>query len=81
MGIKAYRPTTPSLRFTELSDFAEITADKPLKKLTRRLKSTGGRNNIGRMTARHSGGGHKRKYRVIDFKRDKDGMPARVATI
>lgn len=81
MGTKDYKPRTPSLRFTELSDFSEITVDKPLKKLTKKLKSTGGRNNKGRMTSRHRGGGHKRKYRLIDFKRDKEGVPAKVATI
>ena len=81
MGIRNYRPVTPSLRFTELSDFSELTESKPLKKLTGRLKNSGGRNNLGRMTSRHRGGGHKRKYRLIDFKRDKDGVPARVATI
>ncbi len=81
MGIKEYRPTTPSMRFTELSDFTEVTAHKSLKKLTKRLKQSGGRNNRGRMTVRHRGGGHKRKYRLVDFKRDKEDVPARVATI
>lgn len=81
MGIKAYKPTTASMRFTELSDFSEITAEKSLKGLTRSKKSSGGRNNKGRITCRHRGGGHKRKFRAIDFKRDKDGVPAKVATI
>ena len=81
MGIKAYKSTTPSMRTTQLSDFSEITASKPEKSLTRSKKSTGGRNNKGRITSRHRGGGHKRKFRIVDFKRDKDGVPAKVATI
>ena len=81
MGIKAYKSTTPSMRTTQLSDFSEITASRPEKTLTRSKKSTGGRNNKGRITCRHRGGGHKRKFRIIDFKRDKDGVPAKVATI
>jgi large subunit ribosomal protein L2 len=81
MGIKAYKSTTPSMRTTQLSDFSEITASRPEKGLTRSKKSTGGRNNKGRITCRHRGGGHKRKFRIIDFKRDKDGVPAKVATI
>jgi large subunit ribosomal protein L2 len=81
MGIKKYRPTTPSLRFTELLTFEEITTDKPEKSLLAPSRSTGGRNKTGRMTTRHVGGGHKQRYRIIDFKRDKFGVPGKVATI
>jgi len=69
MALKTFRPLTPTARFKALPDFAEITKDKPEKSLTETLKKSGGRNNNGRMTMRHRGGGHKRKYRVIDFKR------------
>ncbi|MDP7033694.1 MAG: 50S ribosomal protein L2 [Planctomycetota bacterium] len=81
MGIKKYKPTSPGRRFMTVSDFAEITKTKPEKSLTVPLKKTGGRNNRGRITCRHKGGGHKRKYRLIDFKRRKDGVPAKVASI
>ena len=81
MGVKSFKPTSPSRRFMSISDFAEVTTDKPEKSLLQQLKEKGGRNAEGRITARHKGGGHKRKYRVIDFKRDKDGIPARVAEI
>ncbi len=81
MGVKSFKPTSPSRRFMSISDFAEVTTDKPEKSLLEPLKEKGGRNAEGRITARHKGGGHKRKYRVIDFKRDKDGIPARVAEI
>lgn len=81
MGIKKYNPTSPGRRFQTCSDFQEITATEPEKSLLRPLKKTGGRNSYGRITSRHIGGGHKRKYRVIDFKRDKDDIPAKVATI
>jgi large subunit ribosomal protein L2 len=81
MGIKKYKPTSPGRRFATVSDFAEITTDKPEKSLTRPLTKSGGRNSYGRKTSRHRGGGAKRKYRVIDFKRDKYGIPARVAEI
>ncbi|MEW6107992.1 MAG: 50S ribosomal protein L2 [Nitrospirota bacterium] len=81
MGIKKYNPTSPGKRFRSVMDFAEVTADKPLKSLVSRLKKTGGRNNLGRVTAWHIGGGNKRKYRDIDFKRNKTGIPAVVATI
>jgi len=81
MAVKKYKPVTPGRRGMTVSTFEEITADRPEKSLVRPLKSSGGRNNVGRMTARHRGGGHKRQYRVIDFKRDKDGVPAKVATI
>jgi large subunit ribosomal protein L2 len=81
MGIRKYKPTSPGRRHGSVLDFAEITTTTPEKSLLRPLKKTGGRNNLGRITARHRGGGHKRRYRVIDFKRNKDGIPARVATI
>lgn len=83
MGIRKYKPTSPGRRGATVSDFAEITDRKkrPEKSLTKPKKKTGGRNNQGKITARHRGGGHKRKYRVIDFKRDKDGIPAKVAYI
>jgi large subunit ribosomal protein L2 len=81
MGLKTFRPLTPSLRWTALPDYAEITKSKPEKKLTRAKRKTGGRNAHGRMTARGLGGGHKQRYRIIDFKRDKVGMPATVEAI
>jgi len=81
MGIKQYKPTSPGRRFQSVSDFKELTATTPEKSLTRPLSKKAGRNNNGRITTRHQGGGHKRKYRVIDFKRVKDGVPAKVATI
>jgi len=81
MAIKSYSPTSPGRRFQTYSSFEEITCKKPQKKLLKSLKKTGGRNAHGRMTSRHRGGGHKRLYRLIDFKRDKDGIPAMVATI
>ena len=81
MGLKTFRPLTPASRFKELPDFAEITKDKPEKKLTTPLKKSGGRNNNGRMTMRHRGGGHKRKYRIIDFKRSKRDVVAEVLSI
>ncbi len=79
--MKKYKPTTPGRRFMTGSDFGEITTDRPQKSLLLPLKKGGGRNNRGRVTARHRGGGHKRRYRVIDFKRDKLDIPARVASI
>lgn len=81
MGIRKYKPTTPSARWTALSDFKELTADKPYKPLLRPLKKTGGRNVYGRITVRHQGGGHKRMYRLIDFKRDRIDELAKVLTI
>ncbi len=81
MAIKKYKPTTNGRRGMSVSDFAEITTDQPEKSLLAPIHRKGGRNNQGRLTVRHHGGGHKRKYRVIDFKRDKDGIPGRVATI
>ena len=81
MGIKSFKPYSPGRRFMTVSTFEEITTDKPEKSLLAPLKSHGGRNQKGRMTVRHQGGGHKRRYRIIDFKRNKDGIPAKVATI
>ncbi len=81
MGIKKYRPTTPSLRFTSLLNFEEITTDKPEKSLLAPYKKTGGRNSNGALTMRYNGGGHKKRYRVIDFKRDKNDIAGKVATI
>jgi large subunit ribosomal protein L2 len=81
MATKKYKPTSPGRRFVTVSDFQEITAVEPEKSLLRPLKKRGGRNQQGRITVRHRGGGHKRLYRVIDFKRDKDGVPGRVASI
>jgi large subunit ribosomal protein L2 len=81
MGIKTLKPITPGTRFYSVSAFDEITSDRPYKPLVRSLKKTGGRNNNGRITSRHRGGGHKRKYRIIDFKRDKENITATVETI
>ncbi len=81
MAIKRYRPTSAGRRFMTVSTFEEITETKPEKRLLRPIKKTGGRNNRGRITCRHIGGGHRRRYRVIDFKRDKRGIPAKVSSI
>ncbi|ASF37737.1 MULTISPECIES: 50S ribosomal protein L2 [Halobacillus] len=81
MAIKKFRPITNGRRHMSVSDFAEITTDKPERSLVTPLHKRGGRNNQGKLTVRHQGGGHKRQYRIIDFKRDKDGIPGRVATI
>jgi large subunit ribosomal protein L2 len=82
MGIRRYNPTTPGRRGASVSDFAELTKGAtPVKSLTMRKKMTGGRNNQGVITSRHRGGGHKRRYRLIDFRRNKDGVPARVDSI
>ncbi len=81
MGLKTYKPTSPGRRLMSVSDFAEVSRDRPEKKLTRPVRKTGGRNNHGHITTRHVGGGHKRRYRLIDWRRDKDGVPARVAAI
>ena len=81
MGVKQYKPTSPGRRFQMVSDFAEITTSTPEKSLLAPLPKKAGRNNYGRITTRHQGGGNKRRYRIIDFKRTKDGIPARVATI
>ena len=81
MPLKVFKPTSPGRRFMTGYSFGEITGKKPLKKLTRSKKRTGGRNNNGRITSPRRGGGHKKRYRFIDFKRDKHGVPARVASI
>jgi large subunit ribosomal protein L2 len=82
MGIKKYKPTSAGRRLMSVSDFAEVTRDRPEKKLTAAMRKSGGRNVHGHITRRHQGGGHKRRYRIIDFKRrDKDNVPARVAAI
>ena len=80
MGVKQYKPTSPGRRFQTVSDFAEITTSTPEKSLLAPLSNKAGRNNNGRITTRHQGGGNKRRYRIIDFKRNKDGVPAKVAT-
>jgi large subunit ribosomal protein L2 len=82
MGIRKHKPTTPGRRGSSVADFAEITRSTPEKSLVRPLTKSGGRNNSGKITTRHKGGGHKRAYRLIDFRRhDKDGVPAKVAEI
>jgi large subunit ribosomal protein L2 len=81
LAVKKYKPTTPGRRFATVSDFSDLTKKRPEKSLTRSLKRDAGRNANGRITRRHSGGGHKRLYRIIDFKRLKDGIPAKVEAI
>ncbi len=81
MAIKRYRPYTPSRRHMTVSDFSEITKKEPEKSLVVHIKKTAGRNGQGKITVRHIGGGHKKKYRIIDFKRNKDGVPAKVVGI
>ena len=81
MGIKSFKPVTPGRRFMTVSTFEEITRDEPEKSLLEPLKKTGGRNNQGRITIWWRGGGHKRRYRIIDFRRDKDNIPAKVFSI
>lgn len=81
MAIKRYKPTTPSRRFMSVSAFDEITKKTPEKSLTVSLNKSGGRNSTGRITVRHIGGGNRQKYRIIDFKRNKDGIPAKVSSI
>jgi large subunit ribosomal protein L2 len=81
MGVRRYKPTTPGRRGASVSDYSEVTRGKPEKSLTRPRPSTGGRNTYGRITTRHRGGGNKRKYRIIDFRRNKDGVPAKVHSI
>jgi large subunit ribosomal protein L2 len=81
MGIRAYKPTSPARRFYTVSDFKEITTDVPEKSLLESQSRTGGRNHYGRITSRFRGGGHKQKYRIVDFKRAKIGVPAKVAEI
>lgn len=81
MALKQLKPTTPGRRAMTVSDFSEITKTTPEKSLTISLKKSGGRNNLGRLTSAHRGGGHKRRYRIVDFKREKDNIPARVKSI
>ena len=81
MGLKAHKPYTPSRRHMVLSDFADVTKSKPERSLVKGKKSMAGRNSAGRISVRHKGGGHKRRYRLIDFKREKYGIPAKVAAI
>jgi large subunit ribosomal protein L2 len=81
MPVRSFRPTSPGRRFMTVADFAEVTKSEPEKSLLAPLHNRGGRNNRGRITTRHQGGGHKRRYRVIDFRRTKDGVPAKVAAI
>ena len=81
MAIKRFKPMTPGTRQKSVSSFSEITTNKPEKSLLTEVKRTGGRNNTGRITVRHIGGGNRIKYRIIDFKRNKDNIPAKVATI
>jgi large subunit ribosomal protein L2 len=81
MGIKRFKPTSPGRRFMTVDTFEDITRSEPERSLLAPLTKNGGRNNYGRITTRHKGGGHKRRYRVIDFKRDKDAVPAKVAHI
>jgi large subunit ribosomal protein L2 len=81
MPVRKRKPTSPGRRFQTVSDFSEVTRSEPEKRLTKPGHKSGGRNTYGRKTSRHRGGGHKRKYRVVDFRRDKDGIPAKVASI
>lgn len=81
MPIRKRKPVTPSQRFTALLDFSEITKKEPEKSLLQPMRKSGGRNNNGRITAYQRGGGHKRRYRVVDFKRNKDVIPAKVKAI
>jgi large subunit ribosomal protein L2 len=81
MALRRYKPTSPGRRFMTVATFDEVTKSEPEKSLTEKLTKKGGRNNYGRVTTRHQGGGHKRRYRIIDFKRQKDGIPAKVAAI
>src|SRR5437868_13216769 len=81
MPLRKRKPTSAGRRFQTVADFAEITRSEPEKSLLAPKPKSGGRNNLGRKTARHRGGGHKQRYRMVDFKRDKDGVPAKVASI
>ena len=81
MAVRKFKPTTPGQRHKVIGAFETITSSTPEKSLVKGMRKTGGRNNVGKMTMRYIGGGHKRKYRVIDFKREKDGVPAVVKTI
>ena len=81
MGVRKLKPTSPGRRFQTVSDFDSVTKSKPEKSLLAKQKRSSGRNSYGRTTSRHRGGGHKRRYRIVDFRRNKDGVPARVAAI
>ena len=81
MAVRKFKPTSPGRRFMSVSDFGEVTKKEPEKTLLAPVSKKGGRNNNGRITTRHQGGGHKRRYRLIDFKRTKDGVPAKVHSI
>src|SRR5262245_24404918 len=81
MGVKTFKPTSAGRRFQTVSDFSEVTTDRPHKALIAKKTRSGGRDNKGLIAIRHRGGGHKRRYRIIDFRREKDGVPAKVATI
>ena len=81
MAVRKFKPTSPGRRFMSVSDFGEVTKKEPEKTLLAPVSKKGGRNNNGRITMRHQGGGHKRRYRLIDFKRTKDGVPAKVHSI
>jgi large subunit ribosomal protein L2 len=81
MPVRKYKPTTPGRRGSSVADFSDLTTSEPQKGLTRPVKKKAGRNSYGRITTRHQGGGHKRQYRVIDFRRNKDGVPAKVVSI
>ena len=81
MALRKYKPTSPGRRFRSVSSFEEVTKSEPEKSLLEPVQRKGGRNNQGRITTRHQGGGHKRRYRVVDFKRRKDGVPAKVAAV
>ena len=81
MAIKKYKPTSPARRFMTVSAYEEVTSSTPERSLLVSLNKTGGRNATGRITVRHIGGGNRNKYRIIDFKRDKDGIPAKVASV
>src|SRR5688500_14316947 len=81
MPLRKRKPTSPGRRFQTVSDFSEITKEKPERSLVAPKHGTGGRNAYGRKTARHRGGGHKQRYRIVDFRRNKDGVPAKVAAV
>src|ERR1043165_909862 len=81
MGIRSYKPTSPARRYYSVSDFKEVTKKTPERALTEHQTSTGGRNNAGRITSRFRGGGHKQRYRIIDFRRQKIGVPAKVSAV
>src|SRR6516164_2137417 len=81
MGLKKFRPITPTLRHTVMPDYSELTRSRPVRSLTERIYKTGGRDNYGHVSMRWISGGHKQRYRIVDFRRDKDGIAARVASI